>query len=101
MSEERKKVEKKPIALVEPKKRVEPIVIPKTVEKTKVEPKEKVEVKTEPKAKRSENKYIRLALDAKMEDRKAFSERVQKGELKIAFYAVDGDVGYHYYLVLK
>ena len=60
-----------------------------------------VEVKTEPRAKRSENKYIRLGMDAKMEERKAFSERVQKGELKLAYYATDSDVGYHYYLVIK
>ena len=99
MSEERKKVEKKPVIQVEPKKRVEPV--PTVVEKTKVEPKEKVEVKAEPKTKRSENKYIRLALDAKMEERKAISERIQKGELKLAFYATDSDVGYHYYLVIK
>ena len=95
MNEERKKVEKKPVIQVEPKKRVEPIPELKVVETAKID------IKTKPKNKRSENKYIRLALGANMEDRKAFSERIQKGELKLAFYAVDGDVGYHYYLVLR
>ncbi len=99
MSAERKKVEKKPVIQIEPKKRVEPMPVPIVVEK--VEVKAKVETKTEPRAKRSENKYIRLGMDAKMDERKAISERVQKGELKLAYYATDSDVGYHYYLVIK
>ena len=123
MSAKRKKVGKKEIPKVEPKKRAEPKVVPKVelkkrpqVEtKVKVEPKTKVVAKvetkkvaeiptnetTEPKAKRSENKYVRIALDAKAEEKKKFSEKVQKGELKLACYAIDGDKGYHYYLVIK
>jgi hypothetical protein len=96
MSDERKKVEPKPIVKVEPKKRASNTVI-ETVKQTpkklvtseletKVEPKS--EEQTEPKTKRSENKYVRLALDA-------------KGELKYAHYATDNDKGYHYYLVIK
>ena len=124
MSAERKKAEKKEVPKVEPKKRVEAKPVPK------VEPKKRVEVKTEvkpkevvpkpvvkevekkvstlfiteasdAKPKRSENKYVRIALDAKPEEKKEFSGKVQKGELKLACYAIDGDKGYHYYLVIK
>ena len=87
MSAERKKVEKKPVAKVEPKKRVEPKPVPKVEPKkrTEVQPKAKAEVKpkvekkvansfitesSEPKPKKSENKYVRIALDAKAEDKK-------------------------------
>lgn len=128
MSAERKKVEKKPVAKVEPKKRVEPKPVPKVEPKkrTEVQPKAKAEVQpkvepkaevkpkvekkvansfitesSEPKPKKSENKYVRIALDAKAEDKKEFSEKVQKGELKLAYYAIDNDKGYHYYLVIK
>ncbi len=109
MSAERKKAEKKEIPKVEPKKRAEPKVVPKVEPKPKVVG--KVETKkvtesvtnepTEAKAKRSENKYVRIAFDAKAEEKKEISEKVQKGELKLACYAIDGDKGYHYYLVIK
>ncbi len=115
---ERKKVERKPIAKVEPKKRVEPKPVPKVEPKKRevveVKGKKKAEVKpvpqkivlppvepTEPKVKRVEHKYLKLALNAPQDERRAFGERVQKGELKIAYYAAEGDTGYHYYIVLK
>jgi len=128
--EPKKRAEPKPVPKVEPKKRVEvkaevkpKEVAPKTKAKAEVKPKEvtskpvavkpvvkEVEKKvstpfiteaTDAKPKRSENKYVRIALDAKPEEKKEFSEKVQKGELKLACYAIDGDKGYHYYLVIK
>lgn len=123
--EPRKRAEAKPVPKVEPKKRVEvkaevkpKEVVPKTKAKVEAKPKEvapkpvvkEVEKKvstpfiteaTDAKPKRSENKYVRIALDAKPEEKKEFSEKVQKGELKLACYAIDGDKGYHYYLVIK
>ncbi len=109
MSDERKKVEPKPIVKVEPKRRVLNSVI-ETVKQTpkklvtsevekRVEPKS--EEQTEPKTKRSENKYVRLALDAKVEERNEYTQKVKNGELKYAHYATDNDKGYHYYLVTK
>jgi len=109
MSAERKKADKKPVPKVEPKKRVEPTPV------AKVEPKKRVVTTPTPvvkeivnpsieateKVKRSENKYVRIAYDAKPEEKKEFSEKVQRGELKLACYAVDGDKSYYYYLVLK
>lgn len=106
---ERKKVERKEIAKVEPKKRVEPKPVPKVEPKKRVEPKpvtQKIVLPpasepVEPKIKRYEYKYLKLALNAPQEERRAFGERVQKGELKIAYYAAEGDTGYHYYIVIK
>lgn len=101
MSEERKKVQPKPVAKVEPKKRVEPKVLVKEVKP--VEPKLEFDTNdtTEVKVKRAENKYIRIALDAKPEERNEFSAKVKSGEIKYAYYATDNDKGYHYYIVLK
>jgi hypothetical protein len=111
MSDERKKVEPKPIVKAEPKKRE--VSVKKEV--VKVEPKKPVVKETpkpeepkpeepkpeEPKPKKSENKYVRLALDAKGDERNEIVEKVKRGELKLAFYATDNDKGYHYYLVIK
>ena len=118
-TEPKKRVETQPVAKVEPKKRV----VPKAVEevkpiveaKKKAEPKPVVkpqpvvepkivlntEEKSESRAKRAENKYVRIAMDAKAEERNQFTTRVKNGELKFAYYATDSDKGYHYYLVLK
>jgi hypothetical protein len=108
MSEERKKAAPKPVAKVEPKKRVKPTpkVEPKVVAEVKakpVEPKIVLDTNdtTEVKVKRAENKYVRIALDAKPEERVEFTSKVKSGELKYAYYATDNDKGYHYYIVLK
>lgn len=116
---ERKKVEKIPIAKVEPKKRVEPKLVPKlepkkrevvdskSSKKTDVNPVPQkvvlppISKPVEPKIKRVEDKYLKLALNAPQDERRAFGERVQKGELKVAYYAAEGDIGYHYYIVIK
>jgi hypothetical protein len=60
-----------------------------------------IKTSDEPKTKKSENKYVRIALDAKQEERNEFSQKVNNGELKYAYYATDNDKGYHYYLVIK
>lgn len=48
-----------------------------------------------------ERKFVRLSENASKESREKISERVKNGELKWAYYAVDGNTRYHYYLVLK
>ena len=106
MSEERKKAVPKPVAKVEPKKRVEPKVVEEVKPIVKAKPIEpKIVLNTddtsEVKVKRAENKYVRVALDAKAEERNQFTAKVKNGELKYAYYATDSDKGYHYYLVLK
>ena len=87
MGLERKKVKKKEIPKVQPKKRPDPVPEP---------PKER-----KPRAKASDDKYIRVATDAKQEETRAIGERVQRGEVKWAYFAGEGDKGYHYYLVKK
>lgn len=107
MSAERKKAEKKPVPKVEPKKRVEATPVSKVEPKKRVVTKPVVKEIVNPtieateKVKRSENKYVRIAYDAKPEEKNEFNEKVQKGELKLACYAVDGDKAYYYYLVIK
>lgn len=48
-----------------------------------------------------EDKYIRVANDADIEKFKEMSSRIQSGSIQWAYFGVDGDKGYHYYLVLK
>lgn len=146
MSQERKRVEKAPIAKPTPKKREEskleekPIeVIPEVIEKPKakpkpvpkVEPKKREEVKVaevkKPKlvvkaeikeedlmnpelamvdykrvrAKPSNDKYVRYASSDYLKDKLTISEKIQKNEMKFAYFAIDGDDFYHYYILTK
>lgn len=92
MAKERKKTEiKKAITSVEPKKREIPIVLPKIIIEEEVK-------ETKPK---KTDKYVRLALDADIEEKKSFNSKVEKGEITLAYYAIDNDKGYHYYIVNK
>ena len=86
---------KRVIPNLEPKKREVPIPLPI------IEP--VVEVKETPKETKPKrvDKYIRIAQDASMDDRKQFASRVEKGEITLAYYAIDNDKGYHYYIVNK
>jgi hypothetical protein len=86
---------KREVVKLEPKKREVPIPLPV------IEP--KVEVKETPKETKPKrvDKYIRIAQDASMDDRKQFASRVEKGEITLAYYAIDNDKGYHYYIVNK
>jgi len=109
MSIERKKAQPKPIVKSEPKKRVvaeeTPIVVeetkPKVVAKQPIKPEVKTEAEETVKVKKAENKYERIFVEAKAEEKAKIAERVKNGELKYAFYATDGDKGYHHYLVIK
>lgn len=49
----------------------------------------------------SDAKYIRISTDADIEEFKEMSQRIQNRSIQWAYYAIDGDKGYHYYLVLK
>lgn len=96
MAKERKKAVVKPVVKpIVPKKR-ETVEEVKPVEQPDEEPKPKEE-----KRKKSDFKTIRVASNADIEERKHISDRVQKGELTLAYYAVDGDNSYHYYYINK
>ena len=148
MSQERKRVEKAPIAKPTPKKREEPKleekpieVIPEVIEKPKtkpkplpkVEPKKREEVKVvevaKPKtklvvkpeikeedlvnpeiamadyrrarAKPSNDKYVKYASSEYVKNKLIISEKIQKNEMKFAYFAIDGDEFYHYYILTK
>ena len=45
--------------------------------------------------------YIRLAENANKAKFNEMGQKVQNGEVQWAYYAVDGDIGYHYYRKLK
>lgn len=111
MAKERKKTELKPVVKpIVPKKR-EKVEEVKPVETRVAKPKVD-EVKTvdvpieepkpkEEKRKKTDFKTIRVASNADIEERKHIADRVQKGELTLAYYAVDGDNAYHYYYINK
>jgi hypothetical protein len=68
--------------------------------------KEKEEIKTTRKKpikneKNISDNYIRVSENAKNEKFVEMGERVQRGELQWAYYAIDGNVGYHYYKKLN
>jgi hypothetical protein len=95
MAKERKKAVVTPI--------VKPIV-PKKREVVEEPEKKVVVVETtnkEEKKRKTDFKTIRIASNADIEERKHISERVQKGELTLAYYAVDGENSYHYYFINK
>lgn len=45
--------------------------------------------------------YIRVSSDADIEKFKEMAGRIQNGTLQWAYFAVDGEKSYHYYLVIK
>jgi len=95
MSNERKKIEPKPIIDLTPKRRV--VETNEVIKKIEVKPSEKKKVPEPPK----DYKVIRIAMGGNAEEFKAIGEKVQKGEAKFAYYAIDGDKNYCYYHVLK
>lgn len=101
MTKERKKTVIKPaIASIVPKKRE---TLPETKQPQVEQPKtvEEPTVAKEEKKRKSDFKTIRVAMNADIEERKRISDKVSKGEITFAYYAVDGDNGYHYYFINK
>ena len=47
------------------------------------------------------DKYVKMATNAKSDEAKLIGDQVQRGELKWAYYASDGNIGYIYYLIIK
>jgi hypothetical protein len=95
MSNERKKIEFKPIIDLKPKTRV--VETNEVIKKIEVKPSVSKKVPEPPK----DYKVIRIAMNANSEEFKAIGEKVQKGEAKFAYYGIDGDKSYCYYHVIK
>jgi hypothetical protein len=99
MAKERKKATIKPATTpIVPKKREAPKAVEPKANTQVVE--ESPTVKEEKKRK-SDFKTLRVAMNADMEERKHIADRVQKGELSFAYFAVDGENSYHYYFINK
>jgi len=49
---------------------------------------------------KQEGQYIKIKADANKEEHGAILKRVSAGELKWAYYCLEGEVGYQYYAVL-
>lgn len=62
--------------------------------------KAKVPVKKKRKVKNT-RVHVRLSENATKDKFMGMWERIKSGELKWDYYAIDGNVGYHHYLVLK
>jgi hypothetical protein len=93
---ERKRIEKKSVVEIKPKVRGKNDITPKKVIVKDTTPQPK-----KPRVRLSEDKFIRVSLDSKPEERKDIGERIQRGELVWGYYGVDNDKGYIYYLETK
>ena len=101
----------KPVPKVEPKKREEIKVAevkkPKLVVKTEIKesdllnPELAISETKRARAKPSNDKYVRYASSEYLKNKNIISEKVQKNEMKFAYFAVDGDDFYHYYILTK
>lgn len=108
----RKPIEKKPKPVIVkpvPEKKLTKKQIEKQIEQEKVDvnvpqqtPKktEKFMVESTPSTKRSEDKYLSLKEDAKIDERKLMTDKIQKNEVIFSHYAIDNELGVHYYRVL-
>jgi hypothetical protein len=108
---EKPKAKPKPVPKVEPKKREEVKVAEVKKQKLVVKPEIKEEDLINPeiamaeykrvRAKASNDKYIRYASSDYLKDKLTISEKIQKNEMKFAYFAIDGDDFYHYYILTK
>ncbi len=61
---------------------------------------ESILVPSTPKVKRSEDKYLSIAENAKYDERKLMTDKLTRNEVVFSHYAIDNDIGYHYYRIL-
>lgn len=47
------------------------------------------------------DRYIKISEKSKSSDFKIIGERVNNGEAKISHYAIENDIGFFYYLIIK
>ncbi len=101
MNNERKKTVISGVKPIVPKKRVVEELVTKPSETLISIKEENEEIKKEEKKRKIDFKTIRVAINADIEEKKHVADRVQKGELSLAYFAVDGDNSYHYYFINK
>ena len=100
MSQDRKKIERILPPKPEPKKRVNSVEQPKEIIVEVIN-----DLVTENKKNRVKNpdKYVRFSFEeiSKPNNTLIINRRVINGEIKYAYYAIDNEIGYHYYLIHK
>jgi hypothetical protein len=97
MAKERKRIEKKQVSIVTPKKRE--VKNKKVTAKQKVLPQEKP--LEEVKESKLPYKIVKICEGAKPEEHKEIAEKIQRSEIKWLYYATDGNNGCRYYYVIK
>jgi hypothetical protein len=50
---------------------------------------------------KSDDKYVRFASKDYQKNKLEISEKIQKNEMKFAYFAIDGEDFYHYYILTK
>lgn len=101
MNNERKKTVISEVKPIVPKKRVVEETVTKPLETLVTVKEENETIKKEEKKRKIDFKTIRVAINADIEEKKHVADRVQKGELSLAYFAIDGDNSYHYYFINK
>ncbi len=102
MSKKRVKAKSEPTVKVEEPLKVRPRAAKKTTAKvekvlSEMVPTEKADTKKIP----SDNRFERHKAFGDLAKRAEISEKVKQGLLKWAFYGIDNDNGYQYYLKIK
>lgn len=46
-------------------------------------------------------KYVKLKAGSSKEEYSEIGKKIKEGEIKWAYYALDNDIAYHYYVVLN
>jgi len=72
-----------------------PIVVNNTVTSGNLEPKKIPKV-----IMNKPSDFVKIASNAKTDEFTVLGERVKRGEIRWAYFTVEGDVGYHYYRIL-
>jgi hypothetical protein len=49
---------------------------------------------------KQERQFVKIKADVNKEDLSIIIKRVNAGEIKWAYYAIEGEVGYQYYVIL-
>jgi hypothetical protein len=97
------------VEVVAPAKKLTKKQIEKQIESEKLDtsvpqlPPKKIEsilVPSTPKVKRSEDKYLSIAENAKYDERKLMTDKLSRNEVVFSHYAIDNEIGFHYYRVL-
>lgn len=98
----KKKVEKQEVTIKKKstkKVNQKPQIEKKTVDKDVEIPIPSTTRKKPLRNKNSERKFIRIEANAPREEYNKMGLKVQNGEIIWSHYAIDNDIGYHYYLI--